>query len=262
MSGINSSILRPYFKKNDYSRVIDSNFNEFTRVRNINDEIEELIREYRELFTQIPPEMHFEIARLSGRLLGIDIEAEDFKKINELNAKIDELETQLDQQDLIDAPEHPHFRNGTFINGGLVFYYMQRGYKRAIQNLSLFKILFNMVYKIEYTDQNIKDKVPFPLTETLLKIPTAIPITSEVGKETFNLSIDIPTIGSFVFSITDSEVFPVNNNLYRNQKLQTPSISQIKEDAYIELEKGYENKETSKEIFNEMTKFYKEGSIL
>jgi hypothetical protein len=261
MSGINSSIRRPYFKKNDYSRVIDSNFNEFTRVRNTNNEIEELIREYRELFTQIPPEMHFEIARLSGRLLGIDIEAEDFEKINELNTEIDELEAQLEQQDFIDAPEHPHFRNGTFVKSGLIYYYMQRGHRRAIQDYVLFELLFHIVNKNRF----FQGKVPDVPLETINLIPLAIPITIEVGKETTLLDIRLQKVGSFpTFESTGSEFSTANQNSYREREVITPIFSQIKENTLIDLEEEYNKPEktASKEIFDEIVKFYKTGSIL
>jgi hypothetical protein len=266
MSDINSSIRRPYFKKNDYSRVIDSNFNEFDRARNANDEIEELLKDYRDLFTQIPPEIHFEIARLSGQLLGIDIEAEDFEEINRLNAIIDELEAQLEQQDFIDAPEHPHFRNGTFVNGGLIYYYMQRGYARPIQGISLFKLLFNIVYKIEYTDKNIKDKVSFPLPETILRLPKAKLITLEVGKETSITDISAIKIESFflnTYETINSEFSTANQTSYRERNITAPVFSQIKENTLIELEGEYNNpnKLASKENFDEIVKFYKTGSI-
>lgn len=210
MSTIDTSIQRPYFRKQEYPRVVNTGFNELTKT--VSDtQVEELLNEYRRIADSLPPEIHAEIAQNSGAALGIDIDEENFDEINRLNNLLDELESQDFQEQTIDSREHPYFRNGTFIKGkkiklpsGQIFseselklekeftyYFMQQGYKREIIDNTKDKSFFKFLYTIKTKRRDWNNAVPACTLDTLEKIPTAAPITYEIGKETILTDIKV-----------------------------------------------------------------------
>jgi hypothetical protein len=202
MSIFDTSIKRPYIGGREYLRVIDSNFRELTKTSST-DNVEDLIKEYKRLKDSFPPEIHNLIYTNSLRVQGIDPSAEDFAEIDRLNHVLDGIESQENQQFTIDAREHPHFRNGSFIRGTIyevifndednepegyetrvAYYFMQKGHKRQIENYNLFKILYANVSKKD-PDKDERKKIPFLTAKQLTDIPIAAPILTEtIGSET------------------------------------------------------------------------------
>jgi hypothetical protein len=241
MSTIDTSIRRPYFRKQEYPRVVDTGFNELTKT--VSDtQVEDLINEYRKIANSLPPEIHADIARNSGAALGIDVDEENFDEINRLNDLLDQLESEEFQEQTVNLREHPHFRNGTFIKGfelkppsGPIvsenelklekehtFYFMQQGYKRRIERIEIGNEGINSFFKILYRLKNKRsdwnDAVPFCRSEVLGKIPTAAPITYfGFGSETILTDINVLPPGYIDFS-NKSAVF---ENYRRNRPENT-----------------------------------------
>ena len=204
MSVLNTSIRRPYFPKDKYPRVIDYNFKELVKSSS-NNNVEDLIKEYKRLKNEFPPEIHNLIYTNSLLAKGIDPYEIGFEEIDKLNHDVDELEYQNDQRFQVEVKEHPHFRNGSFIRGPIytnisvisdeydkdtkvetqtAYFFMQQGHKREIENFELFKTIFAAVSKKDAISKNIKN-IPFLLSGQLAKIPVAAPITYDtIGQET------------------------------------------------------------------------------
>jgi hypothetical protein len=255
MSTIDTSIQRPYFRKQEYPRVVDTGFNELTRT--ISDtQVEDLINEYRKIANSLPPEIHADIARNSGAALGIDIDEEDFDEINRLNNLLDELEGQDIQEQTIDSREHPHYRNGSFIKGwtyrpstnadfdnlseeeldkNVAYYYMQQGYKRQIIDKTLFEILYTL-----RTKNNNYKSIPFCEPETLAKIQIAKPITYEIGKET-----SITDITELPPQYLDASSTSAVIQRYKTSGNTVPETTAIIQQTYIDLDKFYKNENDS-----------------
>jgi len=264
MSTIDTSIRRPYFRKQEYPRVVDTGFNELTKT--VSDtQVEDLINEYRKIANSLPPEIHTDIARNSGAALGIDIDEEDFDEINRLNNLLDELESQDFQEQTINSREHPHFRNGTFIKGkkvklpsGQVFsenelelekdftyYFMQQGYKREIRDNTEDKPLFKFLYTIKNKRRDWNNAVPACTIDTLEKIPTAAPITNEIGKETSLTNIrDLPP--QYLDASNRSAVL----QRYKTSGNAVPETLAVVQQTYIDLDTSYKDNPEKQEIFS------------
>lgn len=262
MSTIDTSIQRPYFRKQEYPRVIDTGFNELTKT--VSDtQVENLINEYRKLADSLPPEIHADIARNSGAALGVDIDEENFDEINRLNNLLDELESQDIQENTIDSREHPHYRNGSFIKGwtyrpsadvnfdtlseedldkNVAYYYMQQGYKRQIID----KILFEILYTLRTKNNNYKS-IPFCEPNTLEKIPIAKPIGYDVGSETALTNItELPP--RYFDASSKSTVI----QKYKTNGNAIPETLAAVQQTYIDLEKIYENNPEKQEILGKI----------
>jgi hypothetical protein len=207
MSVLNTSIRRPYFPKDKYPRVIDYNFKELVKSSS-NNNVEDLIKEYKRLKNEFPPEIHNLIYTNSLLAKGIDPYEIGFEEIDKLNHNVDELEYQNDQRFQVEVKEHPHFRNGSFIKGPiyvspysvyvddfnetelnfetqLVYFYMQQGCKREIENFNLFRALYQSRNKQDPYDKNVNKTIPLLTSGQLAKIPPAAPIRySTFGYET------------------------------------------------------------------------------
>jgi hypothetical protein len=246
MSTIDTSIRRPYFRKQEYPRVVDTGFNELTKT--VSDtQVEDLINEYRKIANSLPPEIHGDIARNSGAALGIDVDEENFDEINRLNDLLDQLESEEFQEQTIGLREHPHFRNGTFIKGFKVkrpsgtivseddlklekdhtFYFMQKGHKREIEKIKInndegVNGFFKFLYILRNKRRDWNDAVPFCRSEVLEKIPTAVDITySTFGKETILTDINDLPPGYIDFS-NKSAVF----EKYRRNRPENTTVAE------------------------------------
>jgi hypothetical protein len=260
MSTIDTSIQRPYFRKQEYPRVVDTGFNELTKT--VSDtQVADLINEYRKIANSLPPEIHANIARNSGAALGIDVDEEDFDEINRLNNLLDELEGQDFQEQTIDSREHPHYRNGSFIKGwtyrpsnnvnfdtlseedldtNVAYYYMQQGYKRQIIDKTLFEILYTLK-----TKNNNYKSIPFCEPQTLEKIPIAKPIGYDIGSETVLTKITELPPQYFDASSTSAVI-----QRYKTSGNTVPETTAIIQQTYIDLEKTYEDNPEKQEILS------------
>ena len=275
MSTIDTSIRRPYFRKQEYPRVVDTGFNELTKT--VSDtQVEDLINEYRKIANSLPPEIHADIVRDSGAALGIDVDEENFDEINRLNNLLDELESEEIQENIIDSREHPHFRNGTFIKGFKVkipsgtivsendlkletehtFYFMQQGHKREIEKISInnegISGFFKFLYRLRNKRRDWNDAVPFCRSEVLEKIPTAAPITYYgFGSETLLTDINVLPSDYIDFS-NRSAVF----QKYKDNKNAVPETLAIIQQTYVDLENEYKNdpkKQEKQEILSRIS---------
>jgi hypothetical protein len=256
MSVLNTSIRRPYFSKDKYPRVIDYNFKELVKSSS-NNNVEDLIKEYKRLKNEFPPEIHNFIYINSLLAKGIDPYEIYFEKIDKLNNDVDELEYQNNQRFQIETTEHPHFRNGSFIRGPIytnvsvtsdeydnsdirfktqtAYFFMQQGRKREIENFELFKTIFTSISKKEAVSKNIKN-IPFLLSGQLAKIPIASPITYDtIGRET-----KLTNILEFPVGYLDRSDYAQVIARYKNINQSIPEESSIKLRIINELQKIYD----------------------
>jgi len=136
-------IIQPMY--NDVSSVIDTSFSEiFSGVDNKIPTIVEFFRFYQRLFYNIPKEGVNSHTFLINESLGyVNNYAEpNSEEILELTNRIVELEKEIAEKDSLDK-EHPIFQNGTFLKDpdNATVYYMDKGQKRAIDNMEVFNIL-------------------------------------------------------------------------------------------------------------------------
>ena len=274
MSVLNTSLKRPYFPKDKYSRVIDYNFKELVKSSST-DNVEDLIKEYKRLKNELPLEIQNLIYINSLLARGINPLEFNFEEIDRLNHELDEIESENDEQFFSEVKEHPHFRNGTFIKGNvytfgintsylyfggesetvntnfqteLVYFYMQKGIKREIEDFALFRALYQSRNKEDPYNTEVIKKIPYLSPGQLAKIPSGAPIRyATFGAETKLTNINPPE--GYKDRSDINVVLDYFNNLGDTTVLrEIPKESSIKEQVIGssgELQKEYNKRNLS-----------------
>ena len=161
-------VIQPMFR--DVGNVINTDFTEiFQSAGDQIPSIKKFFSFYQRLFYNIPKEGANSHTFLVNESLGyINNYAEpNSEEILELTNRIVELEQELAEKDTLDK-EHPVFQNGTFLKepDKPTVYYMDKGQKRAIDNMEVFNILKRTNGHAE-ADPN--EEIIIPVTEDVIK---------------------------------------------------------------------------------------------
>ena len=138
-------LIQPMYKRTDIKSVINTRFTEFYQSSaNSAMSIPKFFQHYQQLFYDIPKDGENShttlIAQSSGYLTNYVDPSEE--EIRELTTRIVELEQEIAEKELADK-EHPVFQNGSFLKhpDNPTVYYMDKGQKRAIDNMEVYNIL-------------------------------------------------------------------------------------------------------------------------
>ena len=138
-------LIQPMYKTSDFKKMVSTHFEEFFQSTAANQiTVPKFFQNYQSLFYDIPKEGENShtmlIAQSSGYLTNYVDPSQ--QEVIDLTNRIVELEKELAEKDISDK-EHPIFQNGSFLKhpDNATVYYMDKGQKRAIDNMEVFNIL-------------------------------------------------------------------------------------------------------------------------